>query len=311
MTEAPAASELPRPDDLYPSRVGGRGEVMERKDPVVYCPMLGVVEPGPLRPSRLLRFEREGFLFLERLFAEPEVRALAEALAREVGRRAGDSSPELVREPNGDEIRSIFYVHCKHPTLARLAADRRLVGIAQQLLGSCVYVHQSRLNLEPGFNGREFYWHSDFETWHVEDGMPRMRALSVSINLTETHSFNGPLMVMPGSHRHYVSCPGTTPENHHLVSLRRQEYGVPDRDTLAWLAERGGIQAPTGPPGSALFFDCNVMHGSNGNITPFPRGNVFFVYNSVENTLAEEPFGGLAPRPEHIASRDFAPIGTV
>jgi ectoine hydroxylase len=44
------------------------------------------------------------------------------------------------------------------------------------------------------------------------------------------------------------------------------------------------------------------MHGSNSNITPYPRRNVFFVYNSVENRLLD-PFCGLAPRPEHIATR--------
>lgn len=91
------------------------------------------------------------------------------------------------------------------------------------------------------------------------------------------------------------------------MSLRRQQFGVPDRDTLAWLAERVGIEAPTGPPGSALLFDCNTMHGSNGNITPFPRSNIFFVYNSVHNALVD-PFGGLPPRPEHIASRRFEPL---
>ena len=56
-----------------------------------------------------------------------------------------------------------------------------------------------------------------------------------------------------------------------------------------------------------MFFDCNVMHGSNGNITPQPRRNVFFVYNSVDNAL-EEPFAAPQPRPEHIASRDFRPL---
>jgi hypothetical protein len=47
-----------------------------------------------------------------------------------------------------------------------------VVGPARQLLGSDVYVHQSRVNFKPGFNGQDFYWHSDFETWHAEDGMP-------------------------------------------------------------------------------------------------------------------------------------------
>ena len=56
-----------------------------------------------------------------------------------------------------------------------------------------------------------------------------------------------------------------------------------------------------------LFFDSNVMHGSAGNITPFPRSNIFLVYNSVENTL-EEPFAAASPRPEFLANRDFTPV---
>jgi ectoine hydroxylase len=301
-----AATLLPRSDDLYPSRVGGKGEVMERKDPVVHRPPHPAL-PGPLRPPQLLRFEREGFLSFAHLFSEAEITRLSHELTRELARRRDDESEELVREPDGDEVRSIFRIHKSHPAFARLAADRRLLGVAEQILGSAVYVHQSRVNLKPGFDGREFFWHSDFETWHVEDGMPRMRSLSVSINLTPNLSFNGPVMMMAGSHHFYVSCPGGTPPDHYRVSLRRQEYGVPDRETLAWLAARGGIQAPTGPPGSAVFFDCNVMHGSNGNITPHPRSNVFFVYNSVENRL-QQPYGGRPPRPEHIASRDFEPV---
>ena len=98
------------------------------------------------------------------------------------------------------------------------------------------------------------------------------------------------------------------PEDHYKQSLKKQEYGVPDDESLSLLAERGGIVAPTGPAGSAMFFDCNTMHGSNSNITPHPRTNVFFVYNSVENAL-QEPFCGLEPRPGHVATREsFAPL---
>ena len=67
----------------------------------------------------------------------------------------------------------------------RLACDSRLAGVAEFLLGDQVYLHQSRLNYKPGFAGKEFYWHSDFETWYAEDGMPRMRAVSASVLLTD------------------------------------------------------------------------------------------------------------------------------
>src|SRR5690606_6141275 len=109
-----------------------------------------------------------------------------------------------------------------------------------------VYVHQSRINLKPAFRGRDFYWHSDFETWHIEDGMPRMRALSFSIQLTENRSDNGSLMIVPGSHRHFLGCVGRTPERHFEQSLRAQRYGVPDDDALTKLIAEHGITTVTG-----------------------------------------------------------------
>ena len=70
------------------------------------------------------------------------------------------------------------------------------------------------------------------------------------------------------------------------------------------MAERHGIEQITGPAGSAVMFDSNLLPGSNGNITPFPRSNIFIVYNSVENTL-EEPFAAPKPRPQHLGNREF------
>jgi ectoine hydroxylase len=137
--------------------------------------------------------------------------------------------------------------------------------------------------------------------------MPRMRAVSCSVLLTPNHTWNGPLLAIAGSHEWFVSCVGETPERNFERSLRKQEIGVPDDDSLAELVRRGSIQECVGPAGTVVFFECNVMHGSNGNITPAPRRNLFFVYNSVENAL-EEPFAAPGPRPEHIASRDPAPI---
>src|SRR3546814_7862163 len=120
-------------------------------------------------------------------------------------------------------------------SMGRLYAYDRLAGVGRVLLGDVLYVHQSRLNDKPGFVGKEFYWHSDFETWHVEDGMPQMRALSMSILLAPNTVLNGPLMIIPGSHRKYLTCVGETPEDHYrrseeqtseLQSLMRISYAV-------------------------------------------------------------------------------------
>ena len=98
-------------------------------------------------------------------------------------------------------------------------------------------------------------------------------------------------------------CDGDTPENHFKASLKKQEYGVPDDQSLARLVADGGIVEAIGKPGSVIIFDCNVMHGSNGKITPFARSNVFFVFNAMSNRVLA-PFGNQPPRPDYICTRD-------
>lgn len=287
-------------DDPYPSRNGGDSFVMPRKDPVVYWHDR-VEREGPLSSADLSRFEQNGALPITAILPSQEIAAIvqrADALRVD----APPGSEVVVREPGSDAVRSIFAVHELDPVFERFVADPRIVGIARQVLGGDVHIHQSRINYKPAFSGKEFYWHSDFETWHVEDGMPRMRACSLSVNLTPNRVDNGPLMFMPGSHQHFVSCSGVTPDENFRRSLRRQEIGVPPPAVLEKLAERGGIEAPTGPVGSAVLFDCNLIHGSNGNITPYPRTNLFLVFNSVENRLVS-PFSGGQPRPDFIAHR--------
>lgn len=286
--------------DLYPSRVADQPTWLERKDPVVHSPWHS---ESPLSQAQHEAFERDGFLVLQNVFEEDEIAALQAEMNRLRGMPATLDAETIVAEPASGALRSIFAIHRQSALIGRLASDERLVSIANHILGDEVYIHQSRLNYKPGFDGKEFYWHSDFETWHTEDGMPRMRAISMSVQLVDNFEFNGPLMLMPGSHKTYVTCVGETPEDHYKQSLRKQEYGVPDRESLAKLAEQHGIVAPTGPAGSVVIFDCNTMHGSNGNITPYPRANAFMVYNAESNAL-QAPFAAQTPRPEFIGARE-------
>ncbi len=297
---------MPTKLDPYLSRSDNTPRLLNRVDPVVYSQCKNT-EQAPLTNKQTNFYEKNGYLHLEELFSKDELGEFQAELEHLRQAAEKEKTPEVVLEPDGNAIRSIFAIHKSNALVARLSRDRRLVNIVSFLLGSQVYIHQSRINYKPGFEGKQFYWHSDFETWHLEDGMPSMRAISCSIALSDNYEFNGPLLVIPGSHKQYVVCTGGTPENHYLESLRKQEYGVPAPEMLQRLVEDGGMAAPKGPAGSVTFFECNMMHGSNSNITPWPRHNIFMVYNSVENTLLE-PFCGLPPRPEFIAHRDFTPI---
>ncbi|WP_241248927.1 ectoine hydroxylase [Rhodococcus sp. X156] len=287
--------------DRYPTRTAARPELLVRTDPAVWG---GLSAPGPFSADELADYDRTGFSAVPALLGPQEVADLAAELVRFAADPAVREDRRTVIEKSSQEVRSVFEVHRTSQAVAALVADERVIGRARQVLGSDVYVHQSRINYKPGFGGGGFYWHSDFETWHAEDGMPAPRAASISIALTENFPHNGCLMIIPGSHRTFVPCVGETPEEHFTTSLREQgrQVGTPDDASLATLTAAGGISLLTGAAGSATMFDSNCMHGSANNITPYPRSNLFVVFNSVQNRLVE-PFAAPAPRPEHIAAR--------
>ncbi|WP_036527737.1 ectoine hydroxylase [Nocardia sp. CNY236] len=285
-------------DDRYATRLGAPGAHVQRTDPTVW---------GTVDNPKIASFDADGFAILDDFLTPAEV---AEFSA-EIDRLASD--PELreddrfIVEKTSNRVRSIFEVHKLSAAIADLVREPRVLELVEPILGSKVYIHQSRVNYMPGFRGTGFYWHSDFETWHAEDGMPTPRAVSLSIALTENYPFNGSLMVMPGSQRTFVPCQGSTPAEHYRESLQEQEIGVPTPKDVTTLAKQYGVTQFTGTAGSALLFDSNLMHGSANNITPFPRSNIFVVFNSVENTIVE-PFAAPARRPEYIGSRDFTPL---
>ena len=290
-------------DDNYPTRLDHATPPIARLEPAVW----GREVHGPLTAAALNGFAEQGYLERPETVGEQWLPLLRQELDR-LAADLNTSDPRVIREPDGS-VRSVFEPHLCSDLIAQVVELDTVLPVARQLLGSDVYLHQARINFMPGFTGTGFYWHSDFETWHAEDGMSAIRAVSCSIALTDNYSYNGSLMVMPGSHRTFFPCVGATPENNHSASLVKQEVGVPDHTVLTKAAGEFGIHQFTGPSGTALWFDANVMHGSGSNITPFPRSNIFLVFNSVDNPLTE-PFAATRPRPEFLAARRARAIGS-
>nr|WP_269901972.1 ectoine hydroxylase [Paenalcaligenes faecalis] len=285
--------------DYYRSRVATPMALIPRVEPVVYA--RGSYAQA-LSAEQLRSYEENGFLVMHDVFDAAEVQRYKQELQRLLQLPELVGQPDTITEPGSDAIRSLFKVHERSELVRNLIQDPRLLQVARQILGSEVYLHQSRANFKPGFTGKAFYWHSDFETWHVEDGMPSMRALSCSVLLTDNNACNGSLMLVPGSHRYFVPCLGETPEQHHKQSLKKQEYGVPSQEHLTQLVDEGGLVTVEAKAGSVIFFDCNTMHGSANNISPWARSNLFMVFNSVDNAL-QSPKYGLEPRPDFLGYR--------
>jgi len=261
----------------------------------------------------LQKYGEQGFIVLRGVFSQSEMREASKEIKmlREKydGREAKVTGESLVvTEAGTGVLKSFFCPHLKAPaTLKKIANSPPLFEIAQQILADEVYIHQSRINFQSAIVGTGFKWHSDFETWHNEDGMPKPRAVSAVIMCAKNRPYNGALMVYPGSHKHFVRVKGMQPDRNWEDSLSNQTYGSPDQSQLAYLAELGRTQNDPimyleGDPGDVIFFDSNLMHGSHGNISHESRTNVFQVFNAASNNLVE-PFAGTQPRPEHLAHR--------
>ena len=284
--------------DLYPSRPSLVASILPRKDPVVYG---GAMRSDGLLPETLKTYREEGFLCFDRFLDAGSLAELSVDMER-LRAVAAPDDPVVLREPAAGTVRAIYDVHKRSAVVDALVRDPALLGPVRQILGGPVYVHQSRINYAAGPSAPAFYWHSDFETWHVEDGMPRMRAVNVQISLSDAMAENGPLMLIPGSHLHYIPRLGDAPEDQVQMSM-----STTDSASLVGLIERNGIFTVTHAAGSMVLFDCNMLHGSNGNITPQPRVTLNIVYNSIENRPATAPFGGARPRPSFLAAlRDEA-----
>ncbi|MFZ2238134.1 MAG: ectoine hydroxylase [Gordonia amarae] len=292
-------SSATRPVDVYRTRLGERSQIEPRPHPVVWGK---APAPGPLTGPELAAYDARGYHAQQDVLSDNDI-AESSHDARRIADELGDDD-RVIREPSNGDVRSLFAVHELSTVVAEICAREDIVGVARQILDDDVYIHQSRINFKPGFSGGPFYWHSDFETWHAEDGMPAPRALSVSLALTPNTPANGPLMIIPGSHRQFVSCVGATPDAYHHQSLvsYRPPFGTPDEVDVTELADDSGIDSITGPAGSAVFFDSNCMHASSGNISPYPRSNLFVVFNAVSNALVA-PFAAATPRPEYLAHR--------
>jgi ectoine hydroxylase len=278
--------------DLYPTRVDDEQRFIDRKCPVIW---------GDDYES-FRYYAKNGFVILRDFFHKTHIQDAREKASKIFV----DPTPDLFVsvEPTGFAARSILGVHAIEP-FSNLLVDAELNRIVTSILGGAVYVHQSRINYKAGIGSNGWKWHSDFETWHAQDGMEYMRCVTAMIPLVENTHANGALMVIPGSH-HYFWGDKRRTQSSAEDNFRDQTEGVPGNDAIRQFLDTCGcgIHTVLCGPGDLVLFDCNTIHGSFPNMTPYSRENLFFVFNSENNRLVD-PFCGAVPRPEAMGTRSF------
>lgn len=247
-----------------------------------------------LSPAQLAQFDDLGYVYLPESFSAEEIAAIRRASQDALEQQR----PEVWREKDGSP-RTAFACQEYSETCRRLVADERLVEPVEQLFGESVYLHQFKINAKAAFTGEVWQWHQDFPTWHNDDGMPEARAMNIAVFLDDVMPINGPLMLVPRSHR-----AGALPSAHDTVTTSYPLWTL-DKETVTEMVEHNGIETPTGKAGGVLMFHANLVHGSAGNITPYSRRIVYLTLSAVSNAITKPT------RPDFIAHRNFTPVKKV
>ena len=247
-----------------------------------------------LTREQIERFWAEGYLFFPEAFAEEEIAILRD----EAERIYATDRKEVWREKTGAP-RTAFAAHTYNEAFRTLGTHPRLIEPLEQIFHEPVYMHQFKINAKAAFEGDVWQWHQDYGTWARDDGMPEPRAMNIAVFMDEVMPINGPLMLIPRSHK-----AGVLEAGHDLETTSYPLWTL-DKATVTRLANEGGIVAPTGKPGSVLMFHGNLVHGSAPNITPYPRRIVYLTLCAVSNYIRTPT------RPEWIAHQDFTPIRPV
>jgi len=146
------------------------------------------------------------------------------------------------------------------------ASSRRVVGIVQQLVGPSVRLHGSKINLKAPHYGSPVEWHQDWAFYpHTNDDV-----LAVGVMLDDCTEKNGPLLVVPGSHRGPIY-------DHHTNG-----YFCGAVDPAAIEVEIARAVALTGSAGSMSFHHVRMLHGSAQNVSDRPRALLLYEYAAAD-----------------------------
>src|SRR6185437_16323891 len=152
--------------------------------------------------------------------------------------------------PETPKVRRIKLPHTHTPVFWELAQHPPLVAILEKLLGpSGVRLHGSKINLKEPHHGSPVEWHQDWAFYpHTNDDL-----LAVGVMLDDMELENGPLMVLPGTHKGPIY-------SHHAEG---RFCGAMDPDAVP--LDFSKAVTLTGKAGSASFHHVRLVHGSAQN----------------------------------------------
>ena len=162
--------------------------------------------------------------------------------------------------PERPRVRRIKKPHVVHPVFMEVLTSPPMMEVSKALLGSDIRLYGSKLNMKSPYYGSPVEWHQDWAFYpHTNDDV-----LAIGLLLEDCYEINGPLMVIPGSHK------GPTYDHHAdgvfcgAIDPTRCDI---DFSTAVPL---------TGKAGSASFHHVRLVHGSAQNNSAYSRNLMLY-----------------------------------
>jgi ectoine hydroxylase-related dioxygenase (phytanoyl-CoA dioxygenase family) len=185
---------------------------------------------------------------------------------------------EPSHRPDAPRVRRIKSPHLHHEIFRRIMRTPRLVEILTQLLGAGVRLHGSKLNMKAPHYGSPVEWHQDWAFYpHTNDDL-----LAVGVMLDDCALENGPLMVMPGTHKGPVW-------DHHADG-----YFCGAIDPDACDLDFARAVPLTGRAGAMSFHHVRLVHGSAQNLSALPRQLLLYEFSAADAFPLVRPVTDLA-----------------
>ena len=169
----------------------------------------------------------------------------------DLDRGHGPDSPRLTR---------IKLPHKQDPYFWEILTNSAVTEVLNDLLGSDTTIITSKLNTKAPGGGAAVEWHQDWAFYpHTNDDL-----LAFGLMLEDVDAANGPLMVIPGTHRGPV--------------LSHEANGVfaGAIDPEDPLFQKDRAVTLTGKAGSMTVHHCRTLHGSAPNVSDRARLILFY-----------------------------------
>lgn len=168
--------------------------------------------------------------------------------------------------PQAPKVRRIKTPHRHFDYFKRLVRHPGITAMLSALLGPNIRLHGSKLNMKSAGYGAAVEWHQDWAFYpHTNDDV-----LATGILLDDCDLENGPMLMIPGSHRGRI-------HDHHadgtFCGAITSELNQIAFDTAVPM---------TGRAGSMSIHHARSLHGSAQNVSSKPRRLLLFEYAAAD-----------------------------